>query len=67
MFINLESAEGSFFGRTGGLGACPELVEGCPPTLTVPQDWGIQGVEIEIHAQEGSHSRLYEVLSREMR
>jgi hypothetical protein len=22
------------------LRACPELVEGCPPALKVPQDWG---------------------------
>ena len=58
MFIHLESAEG----------LAPLLgVWGYPPVFTVPQDWGIQGVEIETHAQEGSHSRLYEVLSREMR
>jgi hypothetical protein len=23
-----------------GLGACPELVEGCPQSILLPQDWG---------------------------
>jgi hypothetical protein len=30
-----------------GLGACPELVEGCPPNLKIPQDWGTKGVDVD--------------------
>jgi D-3-phosphoglycerate dehydrogenase len=37
------------------LGACPELVEGCPPILKVPQDWGTQGVE-ELRLKGGAMS-----------
>jgi D-3-phosphoglycerate dehydrogenase len=38
-----------------GFGACPELVEGCPPILKVPQDWGTQGVE-ELRLKGGAMS-----------
>jgi hypothetical protein len=64
------SVEESFPGRTRSLEACPEpcpefaegsLIEGCPPTLKIPQSFGArrgtQGVEKSIQPLPGENPK----------